>query len=547
MKYTIGQFNVKSKDLKHNYLLMKDLITSAIDNRFDVIVFGEYALMGYGNADLFKQPSFVAEVDYYTNKLLALSNEITIIFGSIKKSSQLLVGASILNQEKIYFSAKNSLNKREFNESRYFTSGNNQVVTINNRDVLITFKNDYHLKDKYTYDDIVVLDSAPVNILFTEAVDNLIYANTLGISSVNKAVFINGGNSFIKNNNQILAFDKPLTDGIIMTKNHPRKVSKLEALVKGIQIYSLENFGANKKWLVGNSGGLDSATTLALLAIALGSENVLSYNLASKYNSEITINNAKHLADKLNVKHINTNIDDLVASSIKNLNESGYPKIDTLSLENIQARTRGHLLASYASLENAIVSNNANKLELALGYTTMYGDTIGALSLIGDLVKVEVFELASEINQYFNDEVIPNNLLPDIINYKVYFDVAPSAELKDNQKDPMKWFYHDLLLDLLLVYDREYILKAYLDNQFADLAISKWLRFYRLYNGQNFIDDFNYFSRTMEINQFKRLQTPPVLVYSQKVIGVDYLESALLKPKSEKEIQLEKAIIDKYA
>ena len=546
MKYTVGQFDVKSKDIKHNYLNMLALIEKAISDKFDVIVFGEYALVGYANADLFKSESFTSEVDYYTNKLLELSSEIAIIFGSIKKGKNLLVGASILYKNSIYFSAKNTLDKREFNEGRYFASGINKVITINNEDVLISFRSDYVNKDKYTYSHIIVLDSSTVNDIFESSEDNLIYANTIGISSVNKAVFINGGNSFIRFNNKVFAFDAPLSKGIIKKENRVSKISKLNALVKGIKVFSYENFGENKKWIVGNSGGLDSATTLALLTIALGSENVISYNLASKYNSQKTIKNAKHLANKLKVKHVEANIDHLVDSTIKTLNDSNYLEIDTLSLENIQARLRGHLLGSYSSLENAIISNNGNKLELALGYATMYGDTIGALSIIGDLVKVEVFELASEINHYFYDEVIPNNLLPDIINYKVYFDTAPSAELKENQKDPMKWFYHDLLLDLLLEYDREEILNMYLDNQFENLAISKWLRFYKLYNGKNFVDDFNYFSKTLEINQFKRLQTPPVLAYSHKVIGVDYLESSLLKPKSDKEIQLEKAIIDKY-
>ena len=154
--------------------------------------------------------------------------------------------------------------------------------------------------------------------------------------------------------------------------------------------------------------------------------------------------------------------------------------------------------------------------------------------------------MKEQINEYFNDEVVAHNLIPKVDNYTISFELAPSAELKDNQLDPMKWFYHDYLLDLVLTYRREDILSMYLDNQFKDLEISKWLDFYGLLNGEAFIEDFNWFLRTFEINHFKRLQTPPVLAYGNKVIGVDYLESMFIKAKSDRELELEKMIVAKY-
>ena len=542
MKITVGQFNVKSKDIKANYLAMQELIKEAINSDYEMIVFGEYSLSGYACADWFFDNNFYAEIEYYTEKLKRLSDKIVIVFGSIKKEAdKRYVVASILYNQKEFTSYKENLNKREFSELKYFDKKENLSLMINDQEILFSFRSDFNESDKLK----VVLDSSPVNHTLNFDQQNTVYANTLGISNSNKTVFINGGSSYININNKVISNARFNHYGLL--EDFPmKKASILEELVYGIKVFSDSNFGVDKKWLLGNSGGLDSAVTLSLLSIALGSEKVISYNLRSKYNSDKTVNNAQSLAHKLKVKHYNVNIDEEVNSYLKIMNDAGYNEIDTLTYENIQARTRGHLLGGFSSLENAVISNNGNKLELALGYATLYGDTIGALSIIGDLLKIEVFELAKQINEYFNDEVVAHNLIPKVDNYTISFELAPSAELKDNQLDPMKWFYHDYLLDLVLTYRREDILSMYLDNQFKDLEISKWLDFYGLLNGEAFIEDFNWFLRTFEINHFKRLQTPPVLAYGNKVIGVDYLESMFIKAKSDRELELEKMIVAKY-
>ena len=542
MKITIGQFNVKSKDLRSNYLAMKDQIEEAINLDYKMIVFGEYSLSGYACADWFLDNNFYNEIEYYTNKLKELSDKIVIVFGSVKREDKHnYVVASILYNQEEFTSYKENLSKREFSETKYFSKKSNLSLRVNDEEILFTFRSDFKDSDKLK----VVLDSSPIKQTLNTNYTNIIYANTLGISNSNKVVFINGGSSFINRDDRLITNENFNHYGLIEDKLI-LEASILDYLVYGIKVFSDNNFNENKKWLLGNSGGLDSAVTLSLLNIALGSENVRSYNLRSKYNSDKTVNNAQSLAAKLNVKHYNVNIDEEVNTYLKILNDTGYKNIDTLTYENIQARTRGHLLGGFSSLENAVISNNGNKLELALGYATLYGDTIGALSLIGDLLKIEVFKLAEEINDYFNDEIVPYNLIPKVKDYTISFGVAPSAELKDNQLDPMKWFYHDYLLDLVLTYPREDILSLYLDNQFEDLEISKWLSYYGLLNGQEFVSDFNWFLRTFEINHFKRLQTPPVLAYSDKVIGLDYSESMFVKAKSDREIELEELIINKY-
>lgn len=550
MQTTIGQFNVKSKDLANNYTKMVELIKKAKTDGYEMIVFGEYALTGYGCGENFNQASFYTEVEYYTEKLKALSDEIIIIFGSIKQSEDNnYVVATILDDKSVSYTYKENLVKREFDEKRYFKSKNSQSIILNGKNTLITFNDDYNQVDSTKFDQVIILASNPVNQTLVSMQDNIVYANTVGITNVAKTVFINGGNSFINRGNKTYAFTDALASGIISEENVSKVISKLEALVKGIKVFSLENFGENKQWLLGSSGGLDSAVTLSLLSIALGSENVISYNMRSQYNSDKTISNAKHLAEKLNIRHHEGSIEPAVNSYLEVLAEFGYTDIPTLAFENIQARTRGHLLGGFSSLENAIICNNGNKMEYMLGYATLYGDTIGALAVIGDLKKVEVFELAKEINEYFNDEVIPKNLLPTIeyaSELSLTFETYPSAELKDNQSDPMKWFYHDELLELYFIYSYTELLEMYLTNQFEGLAINEWLKYYNLDNGKAFVEDLNWFVRTIQINSFKRNQMPPILAYSNRLINVDYAETLLLKVKSDYDLELEEKIINTY-
>lgn len=548
MKITVGQFNVKSKDIKYNYKQMKTLINEAIAKNFDMIVFGEYVLSGYACGSLFKNPDFISELESYQKKLKQFSQKISLVFGGILyKDENLFKAAIIYSDHKTYYSLKENLNKREFNEKDYFVSGKNQVIKILDREFLISFKDDLFLSKDFNNQTLIVLDSSPVNqFLKTNLNNNLVYSNTLGVSAVDKVVWINGGNSYIKLNSDVYTFNNPLDVGIITKKGQTKNISKLFGLSHGIKIWSNQTFGLNKKWIIGNSGGLDSAVTTALLSIALGSENVLSYNMASKYNKQLTINNARILAKKLNVVHYQNNIEALIQATNDSLYEFGYQEILEFDQENIQARTRGHLLAAFAALENGVVCNNSNKLELSLGYATMYGDTIGALSVIGDLTKVEVFELAEEINDYFNEEIISHNLLPQVKDYKIHWEFAPSAELKNDQVDPMKWFYHDKLLELLLSKTPETILQNYLDHQFKNWKLYQWLDFYELLAGEKFLEDFNWFYQTMQINHFKRLQAPPVLAYGSSVLSFDFKESANLLPKSKKYKELEQAILNKY-
>ncbi|MEG1253242.1 MAG: NAD(+) synthase, partial [Erysipelotrichaceae bacterium] len=257
-------------------------------------------------------------------------------------------------------------------------------------------------------------------------------------------------------------------------------------------------------------------------------KRVIAYNMATKYNSEQTKNNARTLAKALNITYHDGSIEKLVNSSCDVLQDYGYDENNwnPLVKENIQARIRGHLLASFASIEGGVVVNNGNKVEVALGYCTLYGDAIGALCPIGDLSKVQLFTLSEELNLAFHSDVIPSDLLPQISGEDLMWETPPSAELKSEQRDPMKWFYHDEIIEHLR-YDisLEEYMEQYLIDKMASKPIYKWIKYYGLEDPMAFLKDMDWLKGTMKRNRFKRIQLPPLLVVSKNPYGNAYIES----------------------
>ena len=145
---------------------------------------------------------------------------------------------------------------------------------------------------------------------------------------------------------------------------------------------------------------------------------------------------------------------------------------------------------------------------------------MGALGLIGDLTKVQLFDLAHEINARYEKEVIPASLLPSFSGGAISWEMPPSAELKDDQLDPMKWFYHDYLVEHLQKdMTIEQFMRSYLDGSIWESEIATWMKYYQLDDPYAFIADLDWFISTMRRNAFKRLQTPPIIMISENAFG----------------------------
>ena len=186
-----------------------------------------------------------------------------------------------------------------------------------------------------------------------------------------------------------------------------------------------------KQALIGMSGGMDSALVAALACEALGAENVLGIMMPSKYSSEHSVDDAVLLMKNLGMAWHSITISSITEAFETALEPSFSTlvpfanKEDDLTPDNIQARTRGNLLMAFANRSSRMVIGTGNKSEAAMGYCTLYGDTVGALEPISDIYKTRVYDVAAWYNEWKKTEIIPMNI----------FTKAPSAELRPDQKD----------------------------------------------------------------------------------------------------------------
>ncbi|MFA5759664.1 MAG: NAD(+) synthase, partial [Clostridia bacterium] len=287
-----------------------------------------------------------------------------------------------------------------------------------------------------------------------------------------------------------------------------------------------------KKFIIGLSGGIDSAVSLFLLQKVVGKENIIAVNMPSKYNSEKTKTAAKKIAEKLGIRYEVIPIENIFNKQNEEISKV-FPNCSDLNTENEQARIRGAvILAGVAARENAVFINNSNKTEIFLGYSTYLGDMNGCFCPLGDLLKYEVYDLGRFINERFGDP-IPWNLFPDeYYQFNNETDIKPSAELKNNQVDPIKIKYHDAIIEQIMDYKKisvKTIKQWHKDGVLAEkLGIDPYLiEIYGMSNYSKFEKDIDWLYGLMKKNVWKRIQSPPVVVLSKTAFGFDLRESIL--------------------
>jgi NAD+ synthase (glutamine-hydrolysing) len=261
-----------------------------------------------------------------------------------------------------------------------------------------------------------------------------------------------------------------------------------DALVIGIKDY-FKKLGF-KKAIVGLSGGIDSAVTFALAGRALGYDNIYGVLMPSEYSSNHSIDDAKQLSENLGAPYEIVSIEEVYSVYNQKLKPLFKDLPFGLAEENLQARTRGVLLMAISNKFGHIVLNTSNKSEAAVGYGTLYGDMCGGLSVLGDVYKTEVFELARYINK--ESEVIPEN---SIIK-------SPSAELRPDQKDSDSLPDYDILDKVLF----EYIENRKGPKELVQMGLDESL--------------VNRVLRMVNSSEYKRYQTPPILRVSHKAFGM---------------------------
>ena len=262
-----------------------------------------------------------------------------------------------------------------------------------------------------------------------------------------------------------------------------------KALTMGLREYFVKNHF--QKAVLGLSGGIDSALVCALAVAALGPENVHGILMPSQYSTDHSVKDAEDLANNLGIEYHIVPIADCFQTLKETMKPVFGERAEDVTEENMQARIRGTILMSYANKFGAIVLNTTNKSEAAMGYGTLYGDSCGAISVIGDLYKTEVYELSEWINR--ERELIPDNSITK----------APSAELRPNQKDS------DSLPDYAVL---DAILNLHIEEELSCEEIVE----------EGYDPDLvREVLRKVRVNEWKRLQFAPQLKVSPMSFTLD--------------------------
>lgn len=533
MKIALAQLNFYIGNFDGNFSKMKSAIDDAKNQGADIICFPELAVTGYPPRDFLEFSDFIRLSDETIAKLTQLADGIAIVVGAphtnpVVEGKDLFNAAYFLAEKKILHVTHKALLPTYdiFDEYRYFEPGSTfQTVTYKGKKIALSVCEDiWNVGNENPLYTICPLDEAAkenpdfiINISaspfsFNHADDRLdiirentqrynvplFYVNHIGAQT--EIIF--AGGSVVANQHgdivdEMAFFEEQLKiydlDEVKSSrKNNIQKKDKTHLIYQALVLGLKDYFGklGFKKAILGLSGGIDSAVVAVLAADALGADNVRCILLPSQFSSDHSVNDAKLLAENLGTQYDIIPIESIYGSFMEELDIHFKGLPFSLAEENLQARIRGTLLMAFSNKFGNILLNTSNKSEAAVGYGTLYGDMNGGLSVIGDLYKTEVFDLANYINR--DQEIIPNNIITK----------PPSAELRPDQKDS------DSLPDYGIL-DR--ILFEYIEEQ----------------KGPDEIEAMGFepalvarILRMVNINEFKRYQMPPVLRVSNKAFGI---------------------------
>jgi NAD+ synthase (glutamine-hydrolysing) len=505
MNICIHQINTTAGDLKANCNL---ILQSVINHSADIHLFPELCLSGYGCEDWMLNKTFIDECHKYIEELrVKLPKDTWVIFGSPYRQDNLLFNSAIA----IYNGSIRAIAKKQclpnhsvFSEKRYFTASKESCsITVDNKVFLILIcfdiwnPNSLNIDTTKTYHGILSLNASPyyhnslnrrLSILkkFQAKIKApIFYCNTLGTQD--QYVF-DGTSLILSKDGEISAYGKRFSEdhihaSLILKPSLSHPIDNEELIYKAIvqSIHDFVNKNAIQKVIIGLSGGIDSALTLALAYDALGPERIATLTMPSEFSSQTGIEDSNTLANNLNVDLLTIPITKLMLTYQSTLSSSISCKVGSKVHQNLQARIRANLLMAMSNdISGSIVLATSNKSEIATGYSTLYGDAAGAYAPINDLCKRQVYLLAKWRNS--QSEIIPTRII----------ERPPSAELAPNQSDS----------DDLPPYEQ------------LDPLIENWIQ-----NHQHLEHPIN---KTMKNSEFKRKQSPIGPRVNRASLGKDW-------------------------
>ena len=535
MKIALCQINPIVGDLEGNAALILDYYKNAKTAGADLAVFPELALTGYTPMDILDRKDFVLKsLDVLDKKIVPNIKGCAVILGSIsrncKEGKPYHNSAFFIEDGKI----KSVINKQLlptydlFDERRYYQEGKgSSPVDYKGSKLGIHICEDMWRKENEAYQKLYKTD--PVDNLGEQGVDILInisaspfargkdkvreglmkryvskwhvpfiLVNTVG---ANDSIVFDGHSKYMSSNGKVILGTKSFEEDMVIVDTQKESNANIckdtdvgtvyKALVLGLRDYVRKT--GFKGVVIGVSGGIDSALCATLAKDAVGAKNVTCVTMPTRFSSTGSVTDSQKLCKNLGVEFINIPIEDMFNKIVEGINSNARPDLRDVALENLQPRIRGTILMSFSnSRDRMIVIAPGNKSEIATGYCTLYGDTCGALALIGDIYKTEVYELCNFINR--DEEIIPKEIM----------EKKPSAELRHQQFDT----------DTLPPYDElDEVLKLYVEKEISPEEIYKKVSMKK--------ETVDFVINLVIKSEFKRKQLPPVIKVSEKSFILD--------------------------
>jgi NAD+ synthase (glutamine-hydrolysing) len=540
MKIALAQLNYHIGNFSHNKDQIINTIVKAKNDHADLVVFSELSVCGYPPQDLLDYREFVQQSEKAIEEIAEHCQDIAVIIGSPRinpnsTGKMLKNSAYFINNGKIEFVQDKTLLPTYdiFDEYRYFEPNDQfNIVEYQGKKIALTICEDlwdqqpslsvfgknrlYNISPmeklkEYNPDLLINIAASPFsyskiwgkkNIFIQKAKQHeipVIFVNQVGAQT--EFIFEGGSlaihpNGIIHDELRWFETDYRLIelDEISQfaenreTHDEYNVTAKIhDALVLGLKDF-FQKLDFDKA-ILGLSGGIDSSVALAIAVEAIGKEKIRVLMMPSEYSSEGSVKDSEQLAGNLGVHYDIVPIQNVLHSFTEALNPIFRNTEEDVTEENLQARIRGTMLMAVSNKFGNILLNTSNKSESAVGYATLYGDMSGALSLLGDVYKTDVYRLAEYINR--EREIIP----------KAIMQKSPSAELKPEQKDSDSLPEYEYLDKILFQYielqkSSEEIIQEGFDRETVENVI-----------------------RMVNASEYKRYQAPPVLRISSKAFG----------------------------
>ena len=546
LRLALAQLNPTVGAIGANLQQLKDAYRSAEQEHCSLIAFGELSITGYPPEDLLLKPRFIADQRAALLEFAAHTTSCVAVVGVVDADGEHLFNAAAVcadGQVQHIYRKRSLPNYSVFDEKRYFAAGTEplRLIGIDGIPVGISICEDIWVDDGPHVDLVaagaeilISINGSPYHLDKDAEREALIAnrASQLGIPIcyVNQVggqdeLVFDGGSFVVDHSGELLARAPLFTESLLITdvkiEHRESRVDPpislggntaqesagsplrpiaesmsgddelYEALVLGTRDYCNKNGFSDV--VIGLSGGIDSTLVACVAVDALGANHVHGVAMPSRYSSDHSLTDAEALAHNLGIDMRTISIEPAFAAYMEMLDPSFANRQPGLTWENVQSRCRGQILMALSNEFGWMVLTTGNKSEAAVGYFTIYGDSVGGYAVIKDLLKLKVYDLCRLVNERAGKEVIPNNVIVK----------PPSAELRPDQRDDQSLPPYEVLDPILSLYvEHDRTAQDIIDAGHDPEMVSR-------------------ITRLVDIAEYKRRQSPPGVRVTQKAFGKD--------------------------